>query len=131
VTVNLRPETRHFSDDEFAPLIEALDVCRRRLPFLLCGYVLMPDHWHALVGVREPLTISRAIQVVKWLSARLINRHRASAGSIWQRQFWDRFVRDAKEFSERLNYMHLNPVTKGLVREPAQWRWSSYNNFAL
>lgn len=42
-----------------------------------------------------------------------------------------RFVRHAQEFRERLDYMHLNPVRKGLVRQPYDWRWSSYNNFAL
>jgi hypothetical protein len=44
---------------------------------------------------------------------------------------WDRFVRHAKEFNARLVYMHLNPVRKGLVKRPEDWRWSSYNNFAL
>jgi hypothetical protein len=36
-----------------------------------------------------------------------------------------------REFSDRLEYMHLNPVRKGLVSKPEYWRWSSYNNFAL
>jgi len=41
------------------------------------------------------------------------------------------FVRDEKEFNERLEYMHVNPVKKGLVKRREDWRWSSYNNFAL
>ncbi len=49
---------------------------------------------------------------------------------MWQHQFWDRFVRHAKEFNERLVYMHLKPVRKGLVKRPEDWPWSSYNNFA-
>jgi hypothetical protein len=40
-------------------------------------------------------------------------------------------VRRARELSDRLEYMHLNPVRKGLVTKPEQWRWSSYNNFSL
>ena len=40
-------------------------------------------------------------------------------------------MRHAKEFSDRLEYMHLNPVKKGLVKRPEEWRWSSSNNFAL
>jgi len=44
---------------------------------------------------------------------------------------WDRFVRHAKEFSDRLTYMHLNPVRKQLVNRPEDWRWSSYNNYSL
>ncbi len=41
------------------------------------------------------------------------------------------FVREEKEFHERLQYMHLNPGKKGLVKRREDWRWSSYNNFAL
>ena len=44
---------------------------------------------------------------------------------------WDRFVRNGKEFGHRLAYMHLNPARKGLASKPEDWRWSSYNNFAL
>ncbi len=40
-------------------------------------------------------------------------------------------MRHAKEFNQRLTYMHLNPVRKGLVRRPEEWPWSSYNNFGL
>jgi hypothetical protein len=50
-------------------------------------------------------------------------QHPAAAG--------DRLGRDEKELNERLDYMHLNPVKKGLVRRREDGRWSSYNNFDL
>ena len=56
---------------------------------------------------------------------------RGSKGAFWQHQFWDRFVRHEREFKERLEYMHVNPVRRGLVKRPEDWRWSSHNNFAL
>jgi hypothetical protein len=40
-------------------------------------------------------------------------------------------VRHAREFHRRLDYLHWNPVRKGLVTKPGHWRWSSYNSFAL
>ena len=40
-------------------------------------------------------------------------------------------MRHAKEFRQRLDYMHLNPVRKGFVQRPEEWAWSSFNNFAL
>jgi REP-associated tyrosine transposase len=112
-------------------VVDALAESRSKLHFLLYGYVVMPDHWHALIWTTYPLTISRVVQDIKWLSANSLNRARRASGSIWQHQFWDRFVRHAREFNQRLTYMHLNPVRKGLVRKPEDWRWSSYNNFAL
>ena len=41
-------------------------------------------------------------------------------------------MRNEKEFRPRLEYMHFNPVRRGLAKRPYQdWRWSSYNNSAL
>jgi hypothetical protein len=40
-------------------------------------------------------------------------------------------VRHAREFNDRLGHMHLNPVRKGLMSKPDEWRWSSYSNFTL
>jgi len=131
VTVNVRKDRPNFTDDEYPLIIAALEESRRKLSFRLCGYVLMPDHWHALIGVDPPLTISRAVQDIKWIAARRIGHHRKSSGSFWQHQFWDRFVRIGREFGERLAYMHLNPVRKTLVDRPEEWVWSSYNNFAV
>jgi REP-associated tyrosine transposase len=77
------------------------------------------------------LTISPVIHDVKKVSARWLHQRRGTGGPLWQHQFWDRFVRHAEEFNQRIVYMHLNPVRKGLVGKPEDWRWSSYNNFAL
>jgi REP element-mobilizing transposase RayT len=62
------------------------------------------------------------VQDTKWLSAGSVNRVRQRWGSAWQHQFWDRLVRQAKEFNDRLAYMHLNPVGKGLAARPEDWR---------
>ena len=129
VTVNLQRNLNDLAPGEYAVVLRALEESRRRLGFLLFGYVLMPDHWHALLFPHPPLSISRAVQDVKYVSARRLNRLRQSHGALWQRQFRDRFVRHEKEFRERLGYMHFNPVRKGLVARPEDWRWSSYNNF--
>lgn len=131
VTVNLRRRSRVFTDAEYPLMVDVFDEARRRLDFLLCGYVLMPDHWHALVWTGYPRTISQVIHDVKKVSAYRLQKRRATQGAFWQHQFWDRFVRHEKEFCDRLQYMHLNPVRKGLASEPGGWRWSSYNNFAL
>jgi REP element-mobilizing transposase RayT len=64
----------------------------------------MPDHWHALIWAAHPLTISRVIQNIKWLSARSLNDQRGISGPVWQHQFWDRFVRHEKEFAARRFY---------------------------
>ncbi len=111
--------------------MHVLEAPRRRLGFLLCGYVLMPDHWHALIWPQYPLLIEQVLHDAKKIMTLRLHARRGTCGPLWQHQYWDRFVRHEKEFNERLEYLHLNPVKKGLAKRPEDWRWSSYYNFAL
>jgi len=49
----------------------------------------------------------------------------------WQSRFYDFNVWTQKKRVEKLRYMHQNPVTRGLVAEPEDWRWSSYRFYLL
>gem|GEM_PF-6924353 len=40
---------------------------------------------------------------------------------------YDHNCRSSDKVTEKINYCHNNPVTRGLGSEPGQWRWSSYN----
>ena len=51
--------------------------------------------------------------------------------SFWQKRYYDRNVRDAREFTIKLRYLHRNPAKRGLVRGPADWKWSSFRHYAL
>jgi REP element-mobilizing transposase RayT len=84
VTVNPRRTLPPLAAGEFELVANDLAESRRRLRFLLLGYVVMPDHWHALIWPAYPLTISRLVQDVKWISSGALNRSRHSSGSVWQ-----------------------------------------------
>ena len=47
-----------------------------------------------------------------------------------QPRFFDRALRTVKEYNEKVQYIHLNPVKAGLASRPEEWRWSSYNEYA-
>jgi putative transposase len=107
VTVNLLRHVPDLSAQDFPFLIQAIEDSRQRHHFLFCGYVLMPDHWHALIWPPFPITISGVVKDVKYVSCRKLNRSRQGNGSIWQHQFWDRFVRDKQELRLRLDYITI------------------------
>jgi len=48
----------------------------------------------------------------------------------WQPRFYDFNVYSAKKKREKLEYMHANPVTRGLVQHPKDWPWSSFSFYA-
>jgi putative transposase len=50
---------------------------------------------------------------------------------VWQPRFYDFNVWTARKRIEKLRYIHQNPVVRGLVQEPEQWRWSSYRSYAF
>jgi len=54
---------------------------------------------------------------------------RRETRSFWQRRFYDFNVYTRKKRIEKLHYMHMNPVKRGLVADPKSWAWSSYRFF--
>ena len=129
ITCNVLRRRRNFEDCDFEALASAMDtVCARR-GFRLAGYTLMPDHWHALIVPARGDSIDRTMNAVKVAAAHGINRLRGTSGSLWHLRYFDRVMRTVREFHETIDYMHLNPVRAGLVRDPGKWAWSSFHCF--
>jgi putative transposase len=55
----------------------------------------------------------------------------AAPASFWRKRYYDRNVRDEREFTIKLRYLHRNPVKRGLVKEPGDWKWGSFRHYAL
>jgi putative transposase len=106
-----------------------LDEVRVRHGLGLYGYVVMPEHVHVLMGERGSCNPSKAMQVVKQKASARI----AGSGSktpFWQRRFYDFNVWSIEKVKEKLDYMHANPVKRGLVEHPGDWGWSSWSHYA-
>ncbi len=129
VTCNVLRTRRAFTEPEFALLAGVFDRVRRRRGFLLSGYVFMPDHWHTLISPAPSDTLPRLVGSLKIASNRAVNRSRRTRGDFWQLRYFDRAVRTVREYRDALQYMHLNPVKKGLVRKPEDWPWSSVHSY--
>jgi putative transposase len=106
-----------------------LEETRLRYRFVVVGYVVMPDHIHLLIGEPQTGTPSTVMQVVKQRFARRVLR-RATTGQgglwtitgehVWQRRFYDFNVWSQRKRTEKLAYIHDNPVKEGLVLDPDQ-----------
>jgi len=113
--------------------VAALESSRRRYLFRVYGFVIMPEHVHLLVSEPERGLLANAIQSFKIASAKQSARRRARAGvasPLWQKRYYDRNIRDAEEFAEKLRYIHRNPVRRDLVERPEDWKWSSFRHYA-
>ena len=101
----------------------SLETMRIRYQFFVSGYVVMPEHVHLLISEPTKVTLSKALQALK-LSVAVQRTERP----FWQHRYYDFNVHTERKVVEKLNYMHQNPVTRGLVPEPDDWPWSSFHH---
>jgi putative transposase len=125
-------------------LAEAIDRARQAEAFDLWGYVFMPEHVHLLLMPTERrYSIARVLAAIKrpvayraigHLKARrdpllqylaVTDRSRAKS-RVWQAGGGhDRNLQTPRAIHAMLDYIHYNPVARGLVTDPCHWRWSS------
>ena len=130
ITCRLLPRRRILSDAEFATLAEVMDERRAEHGFLLTAWVFLPDHWHAIIYARHPLTLSVVMEAIKDGARKRINRRRREVGMLWQPRFFDRALRTVREYNEKVAYIHLNPVRAGLASRAEEWSWLSVHDYS-
>ncbi|MDE3136599.1 MAG: transposase [Acidobacteriota bacterium] len=91
----------------------------------LHAFVVMPDHFHALLTPTTDLTLERVVQLVKGGSSHALGETLQLRFPVWQRGFTDHRIRDVADFDGHVNYIHMNPMKEGLVSEAEQYPWSS------
>lgn len=92
---------------------------------LIC-WVVMPNHVHVLFEQLPGWSLSKVVQSWKRYSSRQIGRLAFStAGQLWHRDYWDRFIRGEQHLLNVVHYIENNPVKAGLVERPELWRWGS------
>ena len=90
----------------------------------------MPEHRHLLISEPQIGNSSVVVQAVKLGFTQRWRGTRGISGQFWQRRFYDFNVWSQRKEVEKLKYMHRNPVVRGLVEKPEDWRWSSYRSYA-
>lgn len=105
----------------------ALERVRRSFELCVYGYVVMPEHVHLLISEPKRGTLADALKSLKQgVSRRLIGE----AEHFWQKRYYDFNIRNARQFAEKLRYIHRNPVRRGLCARPEDWPWSSFRQHA-
>jgi REP element-mobilizing transposase RayT len=90
--------------------------------------VVMPDHVHLLLTpLRDekgwPYALPLVLKLLKGASARSVNKLEDSSGPLWQEESFDHVLRSQESFKEKLEYLRQNPVRRGLVSRPEDYKW--------
>lgn len=115
----------------------AIVAVRKKRPFDIDGWVLLPDHLHCVWTLpADDADFSTRWSLIKrfvsrqcprlhhpeWMSESK-RKHRES--TLWQRRFYEHMIRDDTDYRRHLDYLHYNPVKHGYCRSPVDWPHSS------
>ena len=103
---------------------QSLEQIHKRYVFHVFGYVVMPEHVHLLVSEPRRATLARAMLALKTSVAK-----QSKERPFWQIRYYDFNIFSNAKRTEKLRYIHRNPVTRGLVNQPQEWQWSSFRHY--
>jgi putative transposase len=135
-TVNLLDRRRTLLVDHIASLRQSVAQTRRKYPFDIDAFVVLPDHIHAIwtlpSGDADFSTRWRHIKMA--FAKSLPKEERRSAvrkarneRGIWQRRFWEHMIRNETDYARHVEYCYINPVKHGLVTRVQDWPHSSFH----
>jgi putative transposase len=105
--------------------IDVLYHYRREHKYLLHEFVVMPDHFHALITVDAEMSIEKAAQLIKGGFAFRSGRELDFRAPVWQKGFSEIRVNDREAFQGLRQYIHANPVKRLLVTTSTDYPYSS------
>jgi putative transposase len=126
-------------------LVDAIHLARKRHSFHVWAYVFMPEHVHVLIWPRSPTyDISKILTTIKLpVTRRALNHVRKNVPKFLVRmrdaqpngdvhyRFWqrgggyDRNSYEPETIWKQIDYIHANPVRRGLCGKAEDWNWSS------
>jgi REP element-mobilizing transposase RayT len=135
-------------------VLESIRHCQREKGLEVYGWCIMPSHLHLIIGtVKKPMqdilrdlkahtsrklreeisthpTESRKEWMV-WMMERAGRKNSNNSDwQLWQQHNQPIELSDARMMDQRVEYLHMNPVEAGFVREAEHWQWSSAIDYA-
>ena len=121
-------------EPELAELVQDAFIRFHGVRYTLHAWCVMPNHVHVLFQPVEGWSMSKIISTWKSFTGRRISEWKKRAGlepggpggpGVWQREYFDRYIRDAGHYANTVDYIQENPMKAGLVERAEEWRYSS------
>jgi putative transposase len=116
-------------------LREAWYAARMRVPHEVIAAVVLPDHLHAVLVMRDSTSdYSRLWQDIKRGFTRRLAvmddlPRRNGLPALWQSRFWEHTIKGADDLRAHVDYVHINPLKHGYVTRVADWPHSTFHRY--
>jgi putative transposase len=117
-------------------LREVIAKVKQSHPFHIHAWVVLPEHMHCVMELPEgDADFAKRWMLIKMLFSRGIpkNENRTKVRikrrerGIWQRRYWEHLIKDEKDYQAHMDYVHINPVKHGLVKQVKDWPYSTFH----
>jgi len=109
----------HLNDPRAAELVANAIRYLDGKDYRLIAWAVMPNHVHLICKLLPGKSLSRTMQSLKSFTAKEVNKLLGRTGALWQREYYDRLIRDEAELNRAISYVRENPLKAGL----ADWKW--------
>lgn len=96
-------------------VIDSLIWLEEREVIYLHAYVVMPDHVHLILQLKNQNELAEAMRLFKSFKGRIL-AEKYDVTPFWQEGFHDHAIRNENDFWESVKYIQNNPLKKGLVK---------------
>ncbi len=110
--------TRHIDT-----LRAATQCVKRRKPFLINAWVILPEHMHCIWTLPENDTDYSG----RWRDIKKTFTRVLEMSGIWQPRFWEHTIRDDNDLRQHTDYIHINPLKHGYVTRVKAWPYSTFH----
>ena len=121
-------QTTFVDEQDCQAFLSTLGEAHRLWAIEVFSYCLMKNHYH--VCLRTPKgNLSRVMRHVDGLYTQRFNRHHKRDGSLFRGRYQAILVDEDAYLAQVVRYIHLNPISAGVVEQPQQYRWSSHFHY--
>lgn len=110
-------------------VFESLLIPKNDAVIKFLAYCIMPDHYHLLIRVLNQMSIYKYLNNIAGSYTRYFNLRLKRKGPLWQSAYKMVRIKTNEQLLHINRYIHLNPTTNNLVKNPLDWQYSSYNEY--
>jgi REP element-mobilizing transposase RayT len=115
----------HLKQDPIASMVQNALLHFDGERYRMAAWVIMPNHLHLLFTPIGGHELWKVLQSLKSFTSHEANKLLGRTGTFWQREYFDRYIRDGEHYDNVLAYIANNPVKAGLCALPEHWKYGS------
>ena len=124
-----RGNNKSFIFDDQLDKSQFLDIIKKvneKYPFYLLYYVLMDNHYHLLIEMKD-IPISKIMQAINYYYSKYYNVKYNRVDTIFGSRYKAFYIQDTKYLMRVISYIAENPVKANLVKNASAYKWSAHS----